>query len=234
MDAEGARICVEAVTQKDPGLTKVVFVTDGDVHEPRWQGVPAAAQWICGKCGCHKGKNIPRAFKGGSMSGLTCRCRDNPNSNACTSMPGYRWKDDWGHRIMAQYYDVTDRGIAMFLPESLHPGMAMPSDIGSPARESARQAAIAWCQDEIIGIYYHITGECKPGICKHAPLSPDHPALRCGVQKEYLWKVLKGLAAAMPDILTPFGRVDINAVESLNALVARWRKKGKWGAIQCF
>ena len=106
MDAEGARIAVEALLEKDPSEFRApVLVADGDVHETRWKKHEAAAPWTCGLCGCHKGKNIPKATKGSAMSSLPCTCSGNPNGKACASMAGYRWKDEWGYRIMAKWYD---------------------------------------------------------------------------------------------------------------------------------
>jgi len=235
MDAEGARIAVEVLLEKDPAEFRApVFVADGDVHEKRWKKHEAAAPWICGLCGCHKGKNIPKATKGGAMSGRTCTCTGNPNGNACTNMTGYRWKDEWGYRIMGKWYDTVDRAVAMYLPELSTPDMDMPRDVGSPEREERRKAAVQFLRDETMGMYYHIIGDCKKEFCTHGPLPADHATLRCDAQKNLLMTVLTTLADCADDVLSPFGRLDINVVESLNSLVAKWRRKGKWGAVQCF
>ena len=51
MDAEGSKLCVEQLLQKDPKeFQKCILVADGDSYQRRWQKVPGAEGWICAKC----------------------------------------------------------------------------------------------------------------------------------------------------------------------------------------
>ena len=51
MDAEGSKLCVEQLLQKDPKeFQKCILVADGDSYQRRWQKVPGAECWICAKC----------------------------------------------------------------------------------------------------------------------------------------------------------------------------------------
>ena len=51
MDAEGSKLCVEQLLQKDPKeFQKRILVADGDSYQRRWQKVPGAEGWICAKC----------------------------------------------------------------------------------------------------------------------------------------------------------------------------------------
>lgn len=85
-----------------------------------------------------------------------------------------------------------------------------------------------------MAMYYHMIGVHNKG-CTHGPLPNEHPKLMCNAQRTYLWTVLKGLADCTAEVLTPVGRVDINAVESLNHIIALYRPKGrKWGSVSCF
>ena len=82
-------------------------------------------------------------------------------------------------------------------------------------------------------MYNHFCGDHVS--CDHGDLGPDHPALRCEAQRIYLGTVLEGLRESMSEVLTPFGRLDINSLESCHAILRRFRAKGlKWGAVQCF
>ena len=79
----------------------------------------------------------------------------------------------------------------------------------------------------------HIRGE--HGRCQHGPLPGDHPYCHCAAQISHLSDVVQGIINSMPEILTPFGLVDINSTESLHAVLRRYRMKGlKWGAAQCW
>lgn len=235
MDAEGTKVCVGALVAKDPQrFQKVLFVADGDVHRKRWRDIEGTEQWQGGDCDCHKGKNIPKATRGSSMSGITCTCKSNPGGKSCTSMPGYRWKDEWAFRISAWWHRQNAVAVGMYLPEVAQEGMALPNDLGSSERETARLKAVAWRQQEIMGMFYHITGECQASICKHPPLPSDHPRLRCQAQKAHLWAVLSGLAGSSETVLTPLGCLDINVVESFNSVVEKSRRKGKWAFLPCF
>lgn len=235
MDAEGTTVCVGALMAKDPvRYKKVLFLADGDVHKKRWREIKGTEEWRVGDCDCHKGKNIPKATRGSSMSGITCTCKSNDGGKACTNMPGYRWKDEWAFRISAWWHRQNVAGVSMYLPELSCEGMELPTDIESGEREAARLKAVDRRQQEIMGMYYHIIGECNEVICKHPPLPSDHPRLRCQPQKAHLWTLLAGLAGSMDTVLTPMGCLDINVIESLNSVVARARRKGKWAFLPCF
>ena len=51
IDAEGSKLYVEQLLQKDPKeFQKCILVADGDSYQRRWQKVPGAEGWICAKC----------------------------------------------------------------------------------------------------------------------------------------------------------------------------------------
>jgi hypothetical protein len=236
MDAEGSKICVEHLLKTDPKEFEMcMLVEDGDSIEKRWMKVRGAEKWICAKCGCHKAKNACKACKGSEMTGLQCKCANTESGGKrCTSIKDTRWKTDWSHRFTGHWHKIMDESVLMYLPELGVPGAALPADVGSPEREHRRKIAIEHAKEKTMAMYYHMTGDHSKG-CVHGALDEGHAALKCDSQKEYLWKVLQGLSKCSAEVLTPVGRVDINAAESLNHIIALYRPKGrKWGSVGCF
>ena len=236
MDGEGSKVLVEHLLKTDPEeFKKCILVEDGDTYHRRWQAVPGAEAWICAKCGCHKGKNAAKACKGSDMSGLQCECENlDKGRKRCGKIKDYRWKKEWGHRFVAHWYTIVKENVLLYLPELAVPGARLPADVGSVKREKIRlEEAIPNAMRQTRLMYYHMIGDHAG--CSHEGLPDDHPKLMCKVQRDYLWEVLEGLSKCTAEVLTPYGRLDINAVESLNAIIARYRPKGrKWGSVACF
>ena len=70
----------------------------------------------------------------------------------------------------------------------------------------------------------HIRGE--HARCGHGPLPEGHPHCHCAAQISHLSEVVQGIINGLPDILTPFGLVDINSTDNLHVVLRRYRMKG--------
>ena len=77
---------------------------------------------------------------------------------------------------------------------------------------------------QLIACVLHIIGDhC---LCEHEELG-DRPYLKCQGQVSYLAKVLKKIEAILPELITDFGVLDVNAAESFNPTIAKTRPKVK-------
>jgi len=77
--------------------------------------------------------------------------------------------------------------------------------------EKRRLEAIEYADRELRAMYDHFNGD--HGHCNHDLLPTTHPVLDCPAQRAALAKHLDGIIGHIPDILTPFGLLDINSVE---------------------
>lgn len=237
MDPAGTATCAQRLCADAPwGFERCWFCTDGDNKGGGPSSFCAAtAGWHQARCKCHKGKNLRLSCTKG-MGAVTCACIGNPGNKLCGNIPGYRFADALAHKITAWYYVLMWRAVYRYLPEldrDLEGEMDLPADVGAPHREVSRKAAINEAADELAIMLGHINGEHKR--CTHAPLPADHPNCHCKAQIAHLADVVQGIINSLGEILTPFGLVDINATESLHAVLRKYRTKGlKWGAAQCW
>jgi hypothetical protein len=231
---ENARALMEG--EYGPFYRNAIFVEDGDSKGTKpSEFLPSTGNWTNAKCKCHKAKNARGACKGSKMSCLPCRCvADEGREKACTSQPGFRMKDTTAFKLSAQYYRIIFAAVLMYLPELEDPiNVLLPADVGSPAREVSRQAAIKWANEELTIMVKHLCGDHDH--CKHGDLPEVYPAVRCVAQQKRVAEVVLGLQGCLPDVLSPMGLLDINAVESQHAVLRKHREKGvRWGAAQCF
>ena len=110
------------------------------------------------------------------MSSVTCKCVGEVpgRTKACQHHPGFRMKNISAFKLSAQCYRILFDAVDMYLPELKELGTAeLPRDVGSPAREVSRRAAVKWACDELTIAMGHLCGDCSG--CDHGPLGPRAP-----------------------------------------------------------
>jgi hypothetical protein len=79
----------------------------------------------------------------------------------------------------------------------------------------------------------HYTGECS-ALCDHADLGPAHLKFTCKAQVVYFISIMKSVIVGVPGLLSPFGLLTINWLESKHGEVTHWRpKRVKLMADEC-
>lgn len=226
MDARGTAECIESCRSRIPDDVWGAFLTeDGDAKKRLWE----MEEWSIAKCVCHKAKNLPKSLKK-NMSGIPCTCQ---GGKKCQNTAGNRFQDRMAHVAGARFHQIVKLAERRYLPERFNAKLDMRADVGSSAREEARQEAVAWAKGQILGMSKHFVGDHT--MCTHEKLPPGHPTLRCKDQIAYMNGLLKNLSDCMNEILSPFGALDINSTESCHAVLRLYREKGKqWGFVPCF
>jgi len=121
------------------------------------------------------------------------------------------------------YYFLRE-AVHMYLPELRNQALPRERDVGSEEREIKRKQAIKWVEVKIIGMVLHYTGDCCE-LCDHDADKQADLKFSCKAQVSYLCAIMKAFIAILPEILTPFGLVHINGLESKHGAYISFRVK---------
>ena len=219
MDRHGTAMCVAQMA----GFLQVMLARDGDVKAHAAPSMKSGA--TDSSCFTHALKNLKKRLAS-QMQSVKCI------GAVCGGGPGrckFRFKKGQAYTIAAWCYDLLRRAVYLYLPElvSIRGGTwhgPVPIDIGSECREECRQTAVRWFKAQLMIIYLHVSGDHS--FCHHDALPDGHPHCNCKMQLRHLRLSLNALSVKASSLLTPFGLVHINGVESNHALMARVRAKG--------
>ena len=235
MDADGMEACVGALSTHLEGLEACGLCKDGDA-----KGKAAAEMsdlWWDARCKCHVVKNVVKLLR--KMGSTKCPGGCGGAGGSCNYKKGWRFNTGQVGSVAGRLFTILRQAERMYLPELEDP-MLLRTCVdgpGSTKREVNRAVAIRSAHAQIHALYLHVTGD--HGRCDHRDLDEDptspHPRLRCEAQKRRLATVLCSVQDVLDQLLTPFGLVDVNFVESDHADIARFRpKEFSWGALTCF
>jgi hypothetical protein len=237
MDAEGMDRCLTDLLEcADDVFSACGVCKDGDAKS-KAAGAFSTLWWDA-RCKCHVVKNVAKLMR--KMSSA-CKCPGGcgGSGGSCNYKKGWRFSPGQVGSVAGRLFVILREAERMYLPELeevMMPRYAADGP-GSAEREVNRKLAILWAQAEVDALYLHVVGDHSR--CSHRDLDTDpekpHPRLQCEPQKRYLAGVLLSVSDIMGDLLTPFGLVDVNQVESDHAIIAKFRpKEYHWGAIACF
>ena len=207
---------------------------DGDVKSKHVSGVRGCETWEETRCHCHCIKNARKSLQSKGMSGAPCPrgcggefCahKHDHGTKACGNIPGARCSKAFANKAYARIYEVLRRAVFRYLPEWRAEGADLPNDIGSEERGALGRDATKWAAHQLYAMIHHFMGNHEH--CDHGELPKDHPTFCCKAQIAYFAKVVESIVKKLPELLTPFGLLDINMTESDHAIYRRWRPKGR-------
>ena len=235
MDRAGSEEVLRDVAEHWP-FRRLYVVKDGDVKGGHVREVEGCENYDEGGCHCHVAKNVRKGLTSKSMTGAPCPggCldRDQPKQK-CGSQKGARCTKGFANKFYARFYEVLRQAELMIFPELGVEHAPLPNDVGSPEREASRQKAIEWATQQLYAALKHFTGDHSH--CDHGELPANHPTFKCRAQINVFSEEVTRLVKKLPLILTPFGLLDINRVESNHAVFRLFRPKGrKYSALYEF